>query len=161
MSNDPPRTMKILLELAGCLMMVSSCSMAVSAEWSEDVRALIRRAGNAESDSQRLAILKRLSEDTSLDETAKADARRLAEEVERWTTTKYLPYFSRNTNPETGYPFGIAKESPLYPITQFYLGRMLTWRTLESGNIIRYPDVRRKWLGRAVREFQAASKAFP
>lgn len=126
-----------------------------------DVGALVREAGNAESDAQRLAVLRRLANDPRLVETTRSDARRLAEEVEEWTTTKYLPYFSRKANPDKGYPFGIAEDSPLAPITQFYLGRMLTWRTLESGNIIRYPDVRRKWLGRAAREFQAAAEAFP
>jgi len=161
MSSTPSRLENVLLGLAGCLAVVVSSATAVSAERPEDVGALIREAGSAESDTQRLAILKRLADDPRLDEAAKADARRLAEEVERWTTTKYLPYFSRKADPDTGYPFGIAEDSPLFPITQFYLGRMLTWRTLESGNIIRHPDVRRKWLGRAVREFQAASKAFP
>ena len=161
MSNHPSRLTRTFFELAGCLAVMSSCAVEVTAEQPDDVLASVREAGNAESDSQRLAILKRLAEDPRLDATTQADARRLAEEVERWTTTKYLPYFSGKANPDTGYPFGIAEDSPLFPITQFYLGRMLTWRTLESGNIIRYPDVRRKWLGRAVREFQAASKAFP
>lgn len=127
----------------------------------DDVGALVREAGNAQSDARRLGILQQLAGDERLDETTRADARRLADEVQRWTTDKSLPYFSRKVNPDTGYPFGIAEDSPLFPITQFYLGRMLTWRTLESGNIIRYPDVRRKWLGRAAGEFQAASEAFP
>ena len=163
MSNDPSRRTRISLRVAGCLVVLfaSAAGPCVEVEAADDVGALIREAGNAESDVQRLAVLKRLAGDARLDETTQADARRLAEEVERWTTTEYLPYFSRKANPDTGYPFGIAEHSPLFPITQLYLGRMLTWRTLESGNIIRYPDVRRKWLGRAAREFRAASEAFP
>ena len=125
------------------------------------VRDLIQRAGNAEDDAVRLDLLRRLAKHPAAGDDLKADARRLADEVDRWVHDKRLPYWSRKANPEKGYPFGIDEDSPLYPITQFYLARMLTWRTLESGNIISYRDVRRKWLSRAARAFQAAGKAFP
>jgi hypothetical protein len=127
----------------------------------EAVRDLIQRAGNAEDDAVRLDLLRRLAKHPDAGADLQADARRLADEVDRWVHDKRLPYWSREANPEKGYPFGIDAASPLYPITQLYLGRMLTWRTLESGNIISYRDVRRKWLSRAAREFRAAGKAFP
>jgi len=125
------------------------------------VRAMIRDAGNADADADRLAILERLATRSDLPPALKADARRLHDEVKRWITTKYLPYFSRKAAPEKGYPFGIGEDSPLFPITRIYLGRMLVWRTLESGNIKAYPEVRHRWLSRAVREFEAAREAFP
>ena len=78
MSNNLPRAIEVLLRLlAVCLMAVVSCSVAVGAEWPEDARDLICRAGNAESDSQRLDILKQLSKDARLDAAARADIRSL------------------------------------------------------------------------------------
>ena len=159
----PPRTpgltgFAVTIAAAAALAAVGAAARAGEGGAAGD---LIRQAGNAEDDAARLALLRRLAEHPEADADLKADARRLADEVDRWVHDRYLPYWSRKANPEKGYPFGIEKDSPLYPITQLYLGRMLTWRTLESGNIIRHPDVRRKWLSRAVREFQAARKAFP
>jgi len=153
----PIRTLLVAATVAACVV----ATAAAGAGEGESVRDLIRRAGNAERDAVRLDLLRRLAAHPDASAEVKADARRLADEVDRWVHDRYLPYWSRKANPEKGYPFGIGEDSPLYPITRFYLGRMLTWRTLESGNIKAYRDVRRTWLSRAAREFQAARKAFP
>ena len=163
MARSCSRLLATILRLAVCggALVAVAGPFARAAEVPQAVRTMIRDAGNADTDEARLAILERLAARSDLDPALKADACRLRDEVKRWVTTPYLPYFGSKAHPEKGYPFGIAADSPLYPMTRFYLARMLVWRTLESGNIKAYPDVRRLWLSRAVREFQAVREAFP
>jgi hypothetical protein len=126
------------------------------------VAALIQQAGNAEDDEARLEYLKQLRQRPGLDAQLKADADKLIAEIERWVTGSggWLPYFSRGMK-GFDYDFGIAADSPLYPITRFYLARMIVWRTLESGSIWSYADRRRENLRAARSLFEAARTAFP
>ena len=59
------------------------------------------------------------------------------------------------------YDAGVRKDSPLYPITCIYRGRMLAWTTNEYGNIICIPEPRRRFFDAAVAQFRIAAKAFP
>ncbi len=142
---------------------VAPLGSAAPAQQDDTVAALIRQAGNAEEDQARLEYLKKLQRHPGLDVELQADVDELVAEIERWVNGKgsWLPYFSRGITKALDYDFGIAEDSPLYPITRFYLARMLVWRTLESGSIWSYPDRRREWLHRAAALFGEAHKAFP
>ena len=65
------------------LVFLASLFTCLAAAAAEDVDALIRRAGNAEDDRQRLEILQRLGRAPGLDPSLKADAERLAAAVVR------------------------------------------------------------------------------
>jgi len=124
---------------------------------------LIQRAGNADTDQVRLAVLKQLRSRRDLEETLRADLDRMIEEIERWTGVKEtrLDYFGRQVSRALDYDFGIAPNSPLYPLTYFYRGRMVTWYALESGGVWRNPQRKREFLDTARTFFEKAAKAFP
>ncbi len=125
------------------------------------LKALIQRAGNADDDTARLAVLRQLQKHPGLDKSLKADAERLVAEIDRWVHEKHLPYFGREAGRTKDYDFKIAEGSPLYPLTYLYRGRMLTWVTLESGSIWAQPKRRREFLDKARGFFERAAKAFP
>jgi len=125
------------------------------------VADLITQAGNAHEDAVRLEILKRLRNAPGADAKLKADVDNMVAAVDQWVHSSRLPYFSRQISRTMDFDFKISRESPLYPITCLYRARMLVWMTLESGNIIRYEDRRRKFLDKAVENFKVARAAFP
>jgi len=127
----------------------------------ETVRSLITSAGNAESDAVRLEILKRLRQRPDLGAPLEADLDRLIPAVEKWVTSKRLPYFSRDIQRNLDLDFGVRRDAALYPLACLYRARMLVWVTLESGNIIRHRDRRRQFLDKAVAAFKMAREAYP
>lgn len=122
---------------------------------------LIRRAGNADDDAVRLQVLTTLQKTAAVDPSVRRDAGHMAAAVQMWITSKQLPYFGGQVARTRDFDFKIAEDSPLYPITCIYRGRMLTWVTLESGGIIRQRDRRRQFLDKAVDNFRVAEAAFP
>ena len=148
--------------IALVLALPAACGFARAraAEPPTPIAALIHQAGNAESDTDRLRLLKQLHARPDLNKQLKADTAHLIAAVEQWTTSRRLPYFGREVSRTKDYDFKIGKQSPLWPITCIYRGRMLVWVTLESGNIIRYSNVRRQYLDRAAANFRAAKAAF-
>ncbi len=145
-----------------CLTIISAIRAggAMAAE-AVSVEKLIRQAGNADDDGLRLQTLKKLQQEPGLDAGLKADVDHLVAAVERWVTSKQLPYFGREISRTRDFDFHIGRQSPLYPITCIYRGRMLTWVTLESGGIIRNEQRRRQFLDQAVENFRLAKAAFP
>ncbi|HID75755.1 MAG TPA: hypothetical protein EYP56_07135, partial [Planctomycetaceae bacterium] len=101
----------------------------------EGVGRLILQAGEAEEDRVRLEILRQLRAMPELDPKLAADCDKMIAAVERWITSKQLPYFGSEVSRRVDYDFGIAPDSPFYPLTCIYRGRMLVWVTLESGGI--------------------------
>ena len=63
-------------------------------------------------------------------------------------SSPFLPYFSREVRDTLDFDFGVSRDSPLSPLTGLYRGRMLVWNTLEMGNIINHPELRREFGGR-------------
>jgi hypothetical protein len=122
---------------------------------------LIRRAGNADDDADRLALLKQLRALPNLDASLQEDADRLIEEIGQWINSKSLPYFSRAVSKGEDYDLGIAEDSPLFPLVHLYQGRMLVWYANEMGSVWGYPDRRRRFLDRARYHFERTQKAFP
>lgn len=144
-----------------CVALGGMAVAPVSAAVPDPVPELIRRAGNADDDGVRLEILKELQGAPGLERTLKADVDRMIEALKQWITSKRLPYFGTEVSRSRDFDFGIPVESPLHPLSCIYRGRMLTWVTLESGNIIRNQKRRRQFLDKAVENFQIARDAFP
>ncbi|MBX3178366.1 MAG: hypothetical protein KF886_13480 [Candidatus Hydrogenedentes bacterium] len=121
----------------------------------------ISRAGNAPSDAARLLVLQELASDPNLDDSVRRDAARLAEEVDRYINNPRTDYFSRPVLDTEDYDFGIAADSPLYPLTHLYRARMLIWVTMEYGGYWKDPAVRRARLDQVRGIFEQAHEAFP
>jgi hypothetical protein len=124
-------------------------------------KAAIQRAGNADDDAERLAILRELQEQPDLDPALKADLDKLVPFVEQWVDGTRLHFFSGPVYKTQDYDFGIAPESPVYPLTYIYRGRGVLAATIQSGNIWSYPDRRAEWYGIARGFFEKAHEAFP
>ncbi len=119
---------------------------------------LIRRAGEAEDDLERLRLLERLAEIPDLPPPLAAQTRLLVDAVNQWNHSGRLtrwPDLFRKDDP------GFSFDSPLLPIFKFYRARVLTWETLESGATWKNEDRRRAKLSRARPLFESASRAFP
>ena len=125
------------------------------------VEDLIARAGNAPSDEARLLVLRALAEHPDLPAAQGEEARRFIQEVERYRNDPRLDYFSRPILDTQDYDFGVAPDSPLYPLTHLYRGRMLAWVTMEYGGYWSNPEARRKQLDRVRGVFEQARDAFP
>ncbi|OGV69235.1 MAG: hypothetical protein A2283_02330 [Lentisphaerae bacterium RIFOXYA12_FULL_48_11] len=123
---------------------------------------LIRKAGNADDDTERLKILKQLQTMPGLDETLRKEADKLVVVVDRWVNDSQLfQWFDKDMRKKQDYDFGVGPDSLLYPITCIYRGRMLVWTANEYGNIKGYHDERRRYFDKATAQFRVAAKAFP
>jgi len=127
----------------------------------DDLNRLIQQAGNADSEGVRLDMLRQLRGRPGVDERLQKDLDRLLREIERWNTDPSLAYFGSQVSRTRDYDFGIGKDSPLYPLTYLYRGRMLTWYALESGTVWRTPRLKRAFLDAARDCFEKAAAAFP
>lgn len=122
---------------------------------------LIRRAGNADSDAQRLALLRQLRALPGLDRGLAADADKLIAFVDTWVQGTDLHFYSREVSRKQDVDIGIAASSPLYPLTYLYRGRAVLTLVLQSGNLWSYADRRREWFDKARGFFEQAHRAFP
>jgi hypothetical protein len=150
------RTYPILVLLSVIVELPSSPTLA------QPVEGLIRQAGNAEDDAQRLEILKRLGKRDGLDPQLRGEVDHMAALVDRWLHDPSLyRWFDRDIRRKLDYDFKVRPDSPLYPLARLYRGRMLVWTANEYGNILGYHDERRKFFDKAVEDFRAAKSAFP
>ena len=126
-----------------------------------ELNELIEKAGNAASDEARLTVLDELQRLPGLSNEQKLEAQRLIEEIRRYLTSNDLSYFSRSVLDTDDYDFGIGVDSPLYPLTHLYRGRMLVWTTLEYGGYWSNADSRRNRLDLVRKSLEMAHDAFP
>lgn len=123
---------------------------------------LIRQAGNAEDDAQRLDLLKQLATLPDLPPQLRAEVRQMTALVDRWLHDPSLyRWFDRDIRTKQDFDFKIRTDSPLYPLARLYRARMIVWVSNEYGFILRYHNERRKYLDKAVEDFRAAHAAFP
>ena len=123
---------------------------------------IILEAGNSDDDALRLQILKRLQAIPDLNVPLDVEVNRVVALVERWNNDWQLfQWFHREIRSTVDYDFSVRTDSPLYPITCIYRGRMLVWTANEFGNILGYHDERRRFFDQAVEKFQIAAKSFP
>jgi hypothetical protein len=126
-----------------------------------DIRQLIQQAGNANSDLERLGYLRQLQQMSGLDSRVKRDTEKLISHIERWVDGKRLPYFGGEVRSKKDYDFDIDEDSPLYPLTWLYRGRMVVWYTMESGSVWSIGQRKREFLDAARAFFEKAAEAFP
>lgn len=144
------------------LLLIVTQSLSSNLTWAESADDLIRQAGNAEDDAQRLEILGRLKNAAGLDPQLRSEVERMVAFVDRWQNDPSLyRWFDRDIRRKLDYDFQIRPESPLYPLARLYRGRMLVWAANEYGNILGYHEQRRQFFDKAVDDFQAARAAFP
>lgn len=125
------------------------------------VAALIGAAGNADDDRVRLAHLRALAAAPDIPPELGAEARRLADFAARWVDDPLLEFWGLGVLREGRHDFGVAAASPLAPLADFYLGRMIAWTILEYAGL-RNDDARRAaYAERALAGFRAARAAFP
>ena len=143
------------------LVLADGADIGSSPLMADETADLVRSAGNADSDEVRLAYLRELRERPSLDRSLQRDLDRFIREIERWVDGRSLDYFGAQVSRTMDYDFGISEDSPLYPLTYLYRGRMVTWYALESGGVWKIPGRKESFLDVACEFFEKAVKAFP
>lgn len=140
---------------------------------------LIRRAGNTHDELQQLRLLRQLQARPNLDPALRADLAKLLPVVEDWANGKARVVTSDNRAAENGYlcwfinsrvrpaaegpvyPPEPAAGSPLHPLWALYRGRMLIWRVIQSGPLLRVKERRETYFGEGRRLLEEARRAFP
>jgi len=159
----------------------------VAASWSEGLLAaelphpyeLIQQAGNAHDELDRLRLLRQVAARTDLDPALRADLDKVLPVVEQWANGKAHPVADTNRAAENGYlchfinsrvrpaaegpvhPPEPAADSPLHPLWSFYRGRMLIWRVIQSGPLLRVKERREAYFNEGRRLLEEARRAFP
>ncbi len=148
--------------ICGAMMVTVLLCWSASGSSSEgSLAATIQRAGNADSDSVRLEILKGLQKQPGLDTGLKADLDRLITHIGRYINEKRLDYFGREISRKTDFDFGISEDSAFESLTWLYRGRMVIWYAMESGGVWNNAERRRKFFDTSRRFFEKYAKAFP
>lgn len=156
-------------------------SGAAAGEASADapVQSLICEAGNAYEERDRYELLQKLAAMPNLDADLRKDLEALLPIVDQWANGKdhavvdtsraaengYLCRFITNkVKPEQEgkvYPPPPSEGSPLRPIWAYYRGRMLVWRVVQSGPLLRVEQTRNTYYGEARGLLEEARWAFP
>ncbi|MBN2562468.1 MAG: hypothetical protein JXQ75_16200, partial [Phycisphaerae bacterium] len=142
-------------------LMILAVGAAASRGQTGDIRDLIQHAGNADSDDERLRLLRQMRQRDDLEAPLREDLDKLIREIERWINEKSLSYFGGQVSRTRDYGFGVSEDSPLYPLTYIYRGRMVTWYALESGTVWKTPGLKRAFLDAARGFSEKAAVAFP
>jgi len=145
----------------------------------EDIAQLIRMASIAHEDAERFQLLRQLQTRADLDASLRADLEKLLPIVDEWANGKdrvvvdtsraaengYLCRFiTSRVKPESEgpvYPPALSKGSLLHSIWCLYRGRMLIWRVIQSGPLLRVKESRDAYYGEGRRLLEEAQKAFP
>ncbi len=141
---------------------------------------VIRAAGNATDEVSRFRLLRALADRPGLDATLRADLEKLLPLVDDWANGKsratvddsraaengYLCRFiTGRAQPSGGtapvYPVEPVAGSPLRPLWAYYRARLLIWRVIQSGPLLRVKETRDTYYGEARRLLQEAAAAFP
>jgi len=147
-----------------CVLIAAFLVHAPDAAWSRALspeNELIQRAGNADSDAERLALLKQFRALPELPPALASDADKLIAFIDKWVEGKNLHFYSREVSKKQDVDLGLAESSPLYPLTYLYRGRAVLTLVLQNGNIWSYPDRRREWFETARGFFEKTHQAFP
>jgi len=126
---------------------------------------LIQQAGNTDDESERLAVLEKISALSSQDETFGKELGALIEFVKKWNGSG-LKFYGASVRGKphraiADYDFGVAKDSPLRPICELYRGRMLAWTLIENSTVRTHPKDSKWFKDEAVASFQRVKDAFP
>lgn len=142
---------------------------------------LIRAAGNTADEMERFQLLRALAARPDLEPTLRAELAQLLPVVDDWANGKtranvvddsraaengYLCRFlTGRIQPAGGsapvYPVEPAAQSPLHPLWALYRGRMLLWRVIQSGPLLRVKETRDLYYGEARRHLEESARAYP
>lgn len=169
-----PFRLSTVLSLALCLAGVARAASG------DEVLALIQAAGEAEDESERLRHLRELAARSDLTPELRGELSQLLPVAEAWADGRnhvneqdgraaengYLCYFITNrVRPgepgEAVYPVEPARGSPLHPLWALYRGRMLIWRPIQSGPLLRVKASREAYYGEGRRLLEEARAAYP
>lgn len=160
-----------------------ACALPLGA--SDSAGTLLTRAGNAPTESERLAHLRDLAtraerDSALLDSATRTELAALLPIVSAWAegrdraisdlrspapreAHRYLhDFFNNATRPfSPPHPTPPRADSPLYPLWALYRGRFLAWYLIEHSDASRVPERRKLFLDEAKRCFAVARAAFP
>lgn len=173
---------RFLFAMAACLTILmpgpalpAADSPAPAAESAQ----LISRAGNTEVERQRFELLSQLKARNDLDPVLRADLEKLLPVIDLWANGKQNVVADPSRAAENGYlcrfidkkiqpagkgavhPPPMSEGSPLRPIWAMYRGRMLIWRVIQSGPLVRVKESRDAYYNEARKLLEEAQKAFP
>ena len=125
----------------------------------------VARAGNCNDDRDRQLALAKLAGLPSLNAGRRVEARSLAEFARQWNESG-LKFYRNNLKGQSSravgeYDFGLAEDSPLRSIAEFYRGRMLAWTLIESSTVRTNPKDAKWFKDEAVASFERVAEAFP
>lgn len=131
-----------------------------------EAAALIQQAGNADDDRERQAALEKLAALQDLDPKLKEEANALAVIAGKWNGPA-LKFYSagyrgaKTYEPILHYDFKVAEDSPLFPLTAIYQGRIIAWNLIENSTVRSSPKFAPQFKDAAVKAFQLAAETFP
>ena len=161
------------------LLWLASGTLTLPAVESPEVTRIIAEAGNAEDELARLRLLRALEARPDLPASLREDLTKLLPVVEDWANGKARLVADRSRAAENGYlcrfisskvkpavqgpvyPPALAENSPLRPIWSYYRGRMLIWRVIQSGPLLRVKESREAYYSEGRRLLEESRQAFP
>jgi len=153
--------------------------MPLSASESPEVLRLIAEAGTTENEMTRLQCLQKLAARPDLSAHLKADLAKLMPVVDDWANGKSRAVADQSRAAENGYlcrfinsrvkPSGqgtphppvLSENSPLQAIWAYYRGRMLIWRVIQSGPLLRVKESRDAYYHEGRQLLEQARQVFP
>ncbi len=130
-----------------------------------EAKQLIQEAGNTDDDHERQSTLEKLAVMRDLDPRLRQEAAALAEFVRKWNESSLKFYSSqyRDQPPKQvgNYDFKVAADSPLYPLTAIYRGRILAWNLIENSNVRTSPELAPWFKDEAVKSFRLTAATYP
>lgn len=176
------RALYDLQQTGTALRVAGSLPEALGPSWSSrsaDPADILRRAGNTSDEMERCRELRALAQRPDLDPALRADLHALLPLVEDWAHGRDRLVTDSRRAAENGYlcqfitsrvrpegegpvfPAPPSNGSPLRPLWCLYRGRMLIWRVIQSGPLLRVPASRQAYFGEARRLLTEAREAFP
>jgi hypothetical protein len=147
-------------------------ALAGQSQGAEPWPALLRRAGNAESETERYRLLRELENHTALPPVHRRELSALLPMIGYWAHENWRPssgeahlgensflagfFFRREALDRHHFPT-VPTESPLYPLHALYRGRMLIQTVLQSTTRRSFID----WTAEGRRLLTVAREAFP
>lgn len=184
--NRDPMRMNSLSPLACSLLWFAlvtfgftRAASAANTQPQASITEIILRAGTTEDELERHQLLRELSSRADLDATLRADLDKLLPTVESWANGKSSTAADPKRAAENGYlckfitsrvrpeaegsvhPPPLSDGSPLRPIWCYYRGRMLIWRVIQIGPLLRVKETREAYYDEARRLLGVTRKAFP
>ncbi len=171
-----------LLVLASLLLLWAAAARGFA---QESIAELVARAGNAEEETTRYALLRRIESHPDLTPQQGEELRGLlfvagwwAEGRERWLAGERWPgaerdlrraaengylcgWFHDKIRPADSFPGKVAEDSPLHPLWCLYRGRLLIQMPIQNSGLRERADMREAYFGQGRRLLSRAAEAFP